>query len=165
MWVEISAKPLADQNWDTLIRHSVEFKARVTTQDPTEKGMRKILNAGHTIGHALESYLLNAGHRILHGEAIAVGLITEAFIARQRNLMRDEVFREIYDFILNIFGKVDIVEEDVPRIGELILQDKKNKDNRILCVLQNGIGSADWDQEISLDEVKKAFSFYLSIQR
>ena len=58
MWEEISKSSLNAQDWKKLIKHSVEFKAWVTTEDPTEKGLRKILNAGHTIGHALESYLL-----------------------------------------------------------------------------------------------------------
>ena len=163
MWTEISAKPLADQDWDTLIRHSVEFKARVTTEDPTEKGIRKILNAGHTIGHALESYLLNTGNRILHGEAIAAGLIAEGFIARHRNLLKDDAFRELYTFVLAIFGKVEFDVNDLASIGELMKQDKKNKDNKLLCVLLNDIGSASWDTEISPDEVQNALSFYLAL--
>jgi len=163
MWDEISTKSLVDQQWDTLIRHSVEFKAKVTTEDPKEKGLRKILNAGHTIGHALESYLLNSGNRILHGEAIAAGLITEGFIARQRDLLSEEAFQKLYSYILKTYGKVSFRKEESDSIGKLMLQDKKNKGNRILCVLLNGIGSAHWDCEISLDEVKNALSFYLSL--
>lgn len=163
MWDEISSKSWVDQLWDILIRHSVEFKANVTAEDPTEKGVRKILNAGHTIGHALESYLLNSGKRILHGEAIAVGLITEGFIARQRNLLSEEAFQKLYSFLLKTYGKVRFGKDESASIAELILQDKKNKGNRVLCVLLNEIGSARWDCEISLDEVKNALSFYLSL--
>src|SRR6187551_3670199 len=83
MWDEISRRALKDQDWKKLIGHSVEFKAKVTTEDPKEKGLRKILNAGHTVGHALESYLLAKGRRVLHGEAIAVGLITEGYLAKK----------------------------------------------------------------------------------
>src|SRR5688572_3287888 len=164
MWLEISKKSLADQNWNTLVKHSVEFKAHVTTEDPTEKGLRKILNAGHTIGHAVESYLLGSGHRILHGEAIAIGIIAENFIAHQQGLLADHDLREINDYILKVFGKVALENSEIEEASKLVLQDKKNKGNRILCVLLNGIGSARWDCEISLDEVKGALSFYRSLQ-
>ena len=163
LWEGISARNLTEQNWDTLIRHSVEFKAKVTTEDPTEKGLRKILNSGHTIGHALETYLLNSGSPIMHGEAVAAGMIAEGFIAKQRGLLSDIDFQKLSTFVLSIYGKVRFRIEDLDPIGEIVLQDKKNKENRILCVLLNGIGNARWDYEISLAEVKNALTFYLSL--
>ncbi len=163
MWNEISTRSLADQDWNRIIKHSVEFKASVTQEDPTEIGSRKILNAGHTIGHALESYLLGAGKKILHGEAIAVGLITEAFIARQRNILDDPSFQEITEYVLKIFGKVKFDENEVGAIARLALQDKKNRDNKILCVLATEIGKASWDIEITLAEVENALQFYLTL--
>lgn len=164
MWKEISLRALRDQDWPKLVKHSVAFKARVTTEDPKEKGLRKILNAGHTIGHALESYLLAKGNRILHGEAIAVGLITESFIAQRRGLLAEDDFKEICNFILNIYGKVRFEEDELSAIANLALQDKKNKDNKILCVLLKGIGEAKWDCEISLELIKEALAFYRMIQ-
>lgn len=160
MWKEVSGKSLAGQDWNTLIKHSVEFKAWVTTEDPTEKGLRKILNAGHTIGHAVESYLLGAGRKILHGEAIAVGLITEGFIAHQLQMLSKTDFESIYQYIVSIYGKVEIKSNELDSIAQLTLQDKKNRNNKILCVLQDGIGKAKWDCEISLQSVKEALSFY-----
>lgn len=164
MWLEIASKGLFDQNWKKLIRHSVEFKARITTEDPHEKGLRKILNAGHTIGHALESYLLPTPSRILHGEAIAVGLIAEGYIAQNQGLLSREELERIYTFILSIYGKVEITNDALDAIAKLTLQDKKNKGSKILCVLLDGIGAAKWDCEISLDSVKEALSFYQGIQ-
>lgn len=164
MWKEIAVKSLKLQDWKKLIKHSVEFKAWVTTEDPTEKGLRKILNAGHTIGHALESYLLAKGNRILHGEAIAVGLITESYIAKNRGYMSESEFRDICDFIIKVYGKVDIEIDELDSIAQLTLQDKKNRGNKILCVLLDGIGKAKWDCEISLESVKEALSFYRTIQ-
>ena len=164
MWKEISRLSLKAQDWKKLIKHSVEFKARVTTEDPKEQGLRKILNAGHTIGHALESYLLAKGNRILHGEAIAVGLITESYLAKKLEYLSSEDFSNICDFIINIYGKVAIESEDLESIAKLTLQDKKNKGNKILCVLLDGIGKAKWDCEISLESVKEALSFYRTIQ-
>jgi len=163
MWEEISRSSLKAQEWKRLIKHSVEFKAWVTTEDPTEKGLRKILNAGHTIGHALESYLLAKGNRILHGEAIAVGLITECYIAKTRGNLGDDDLRSICEFIVNIYGKVAIESHELGPIAQLTLQDKKNKGNKILCVLLDGIGKAKWDCEISLESVMDALSFYRTI--
>jgi len=163
MWQEISVRSLKDQDWRKLIRHSVEFKTRVTTEDPKEKGLRKILNAGHTIGHALESYLLGKGRRILHGEAIAIGLIAEGYIAKNLDLLSDPDFKSICNFILKVYGKVKIENEELESIAQLTLQDKKNKGNKILCVLLDGIGKAKWDCEIKLESVKDALSFYRTI--
>lgn len=164
LWDDLSQRPLHAQDWDALVRHSVMFKARVTTEDPKEKGLRKILNAGHTIGHAVESYLLGKGNRILHGEAIAVGLIAEGWIARERGMLASDDLHAMTAFILSVFGKVLLTEDAIRDAGMLALQDKKNKYNKILCVLQQGIGSARWDFEISLDEVRNALTFYRDVQ-
>lgn len=164
MWNQISQKSLQQQDWDGLLKHSVTFKAHVTTEDPKEKGLRKILNAGHTIGHAVESYLLGSGHRILHGEAIALGMIAEGFIAHQRNMLTAEDFTHITNYILSIYSKVNLNDKQIEEAAQLTVQDKKNKGNKILCVLQDGIGRARWDCEISLDEVKRALAFYQSLQ-
>ena len=164
MWRVISQKDLAEQDWDGLVKHSVAFKAMVTTEDPKEKGLRKILNAGHTIGHAVESYLLSTGHRILHGEAIAIGLIAEGYIARTRNMITANELDEIATYILRIYPKVALSDSQIEQAASLTSQDKKNKRNKILCVLQEGIGKARWDCEISLEEVKQALIFYRSLQ-
>lgn len=164
MWHEIQSRKLHEQDWLRLVKHSVEFKARITTEDPKEKGIRKILNAGHTIGHAVESYLLGAHRRILHGEAVAVGLIAEGYIAAGKGMITEEALRQITTYILEIFGKVNLTDKDIEDAAAMTLQDKKNKGNKILCVLQDGIGKALWDVEISLDEVKTALAFYRSLQ-
>jgi 3-dehydroquinate synthase len=164
LWDKIRIASVEKQNWDILIRHSAEFKSDVVAKDPKERGLRKILNAGHTIGHALESYLLAKSTRILHGEAIAVGLICEAYISLQRKMIDDTSFNQIKEFILHVYGKIGLQENELGTIAALALQDKKNKGNKILCVLFDQIGSARWDCEISVDEVKEALSFYRSAQ-
>ncbi len=164
MWRQITTRRLEEQDWDTLIRHSVEFKARITVEDPTEKGIRKILNAGHTIGHAVESHMLKTGRPLLHGEAIAIGLVAETWIARERGLVAKEQQEEIDACILRYFRKVDMTNEDIEAAAMLTVQDKKNKGQRILCVLPEGIGKARLDVEISKDEVKSALAYYTSIQ-
>ena len=160
MWSIISKESIENQDWESLIKHSVTFKAKITTEDPKERGLRKILNAGHTIGHALESYFISNKQPILHGEAIAIGLITEAFIAWKRQMLGKNELDEIVRYIRSVFDKIDLDDLQVNGIGKLAIQDKKNRDNKILCVLLEGIGSARWDVEISIDEVKDALSFY-----
>lgn len=160
MWELVSANPLEDQPWEMLVKHSVGFKAKVTAEDPKEKGLRKILNAGHTIGHALETHLLNSHVQVTHGEAVAAGLIMEARIAEQRGLLSHEELGEIARYIVSIYPRIAIDAKAEASICQLMLQDKKNRDNRILCVLLNGIGHAQWDYEINVDEVKRALTFY-----
>jgi 3-dehydroquinate synthase len=160
MWKEISTKSLEDLAWKDLVEHSVVFKALVTSEDPKEKGLRKILNAGHTIGHAVESYLLEAGRRILHGEAIAIGLIAEGYIAAEKGLLAKKDFHEITSYIIKIYGKILLKDDDVRESSGLAVQDKKNRDNRILCVLLNGIGNAKWDEEITVDQIRESLHYY-----
>lgn len=164
MWKQVSAHGLKEQPWDVLVEHSVLFKTRVTTEDPTEKGLRKILNAGHTIGHALETHLLNRKADITHGEAVAAGLIMEAHIATRRGLLGAEELHEIARYISGIYPKIRLDDEAEEAICRLMLQDKKNRNNKILCVLLNGIGDAKWDYEINVDEVKNALTFYQTLQ-
>lgn len=163
MWNEIRTKSLAEQDWDKLVQHSVNYKAHVVTVDPKEKGLRKILNAGHTIGHAIESFLLSKNNKVLHGEAIAAGLITESHIAVSRGLLNKNLFDEITEYLFRIYGKIDLAGYNLDEIAKLTLQDKKNKENKILCVLLDGIGRAKLDCEISLDEINVALSFYRSL--
>ena len=161
-WNEIRQRPFNGQDWDKLLPHSVNVKLKVVTEDPYEKGLRKTLNAGHTIGHAVETYLLQANRKILHGEAVAVGLVCEGFLALERGMLTAEAFDEIKNYVLEVFGKVQFASNEEDGIARLTMQDKKNKGNKILCVLLEGIGNAKWDCEIRPEEVKRALAFYRS---
>jgi 3-dehydroquinate synthase len=162
MWQKVSAKAMEKQSWDELIRHSVSFKYSVIAKDPKERGLRKILNFGHTIGHAVESYLLASVDRIFHGEAIAVGMVTESFIAYEKGLIAQSELDQITAYVLKVFGKVSLPAHDqlMPVIG----QDKKNKGGSILMALPKGIGSAIWDIETSEGEIKGSLDYYRSRQ-
>jgi 3-dehydroquinate synthase len=164
LWNELRSKSLEEQPWDVLLRHSAEFKSSVVQQDPTEKGLRKILNAGHTIGHALESHFLKSSNRILHGEAVAAGLVAEAFIAKNQKLITDEEVSQIVEYILKLYGKLEIQEKHYAQIAALCIQDKKNKGNTVLAVLPEGIGKARWDCAVSEEEIVGALAFYNTLQ-
>jgi len=164
LWNELRSNSLENQPWEILLRHSAEFKSSVAERDPKESGLRKILNAGHTIGHALESFRLGQGNTILHGEAVAFGLVCEAYIANKKNMLSETERNEIVSYILGIFGKIPTKEEDKVKIIGLCRQDKKNKDNVIYMALLNGIGKARWDCEVTEDTIVESLTFYQSIQ-
>ena len=159
MWKIISSQPLNSQDWDDLIAHSVKIKQEITTQDPTEKGLRKILNFGHTIGHALETYYLSIGKRIFHGEAIAMGMIMESQIAHSKGLLTETDLKSISAYIINVFGKIT-EPFNLDQVMILLLQDKKNMGSRILMALLDGIGKAVWDQEVIEADIKSAIQYY-----
>lgn len=160
VWELVRNCPFEDQPWEMLLQHSVKVKLDVVTEDPYEKGRRKILNAGHTIGHAIETYLLQSNRKVLHGEAVAAGLICEAFLAKERGMLREEDLSAISGYIQKVFGKVTLHDGEEDAIAKLTSQDKKNKGNKVLCVLLDGIGNAKWDYEIRPEEVKLALAFY-----
>lgn len=159
MWDVIRNRKLADQDWQALVQHSVSFKASITQADPKESGLRKILNFGHTIGHALESYFLNSPNRLLHGEAIAIGMIAESWIAQQKNLLNQDELNQIQSYIISLYGKVKLPVDAAPIVA-LALQDKKNVDDKILLAVPKGIGGHVWDIETSEGEIMKALKFY-----
>jgi 3-dehydroquinate synthase len=164
LWNEIRSNSVEHQPWEILLRHSAEFKSSVVVQDPKESGLRKILNVGHTIGHALESFRLDLGNPILHGEAVAFGLVCEAYIAHQQNLLSEAEQREIIGYILKTFGKVTLEDHDKDKITRLCWQDKKNKGNVVHMALLDGIGKARWDCEVTDDTIVESLTFYQSLQ-
>ena len=161
MWDVVRSKPLNHQDWETLVKHSVKFKWSIVKEDPREKGIRKVLNFGHTVGHAVEGYFLKDVNRIFHGEAIAVGMICETYLAHKKGLVSKEELDKIEFYILSIFGKVELPQHYAP-ILEGMIQDKKNKGNKILMALTKGIGEAVWDIEISEEEIISSLSYYAS---
>ena len=161
-WKKIRVTELGHQDWQSLTRHSVEFKASIILEDPREKGLRKILNFGHTVGHAVESYFLMKGNRIFHGEAIAIGMICESFIAFKKSMISEEELTEISGYLKLIYGKV-LLPADKKTILDLMTQDKKNKGKTILMALIKGIGHAVWDVEVSKEEIEDSMTYYASL--
>jgi len=157
MWDVIRKKDVADQDWQTVIDHSVEFKSQVTAEDPKEKGRRKILNFGHTVGHALETYFLETENRLYHGEAIAAGMIAESYIARQKGLITLDQESQITSYLDSIYGRIEVPKDS--GIIDIMYQDKKNKGNKILMALPQGIGDAIWDVEVNEEQVIESLSF------
>ena len=157
----LSEKDFAD--FDRLIHRSVEIKNEIVKQDPTENGIRKALNFGHTLGHAIESYFLENENKktLLHGEAIAVGMILESFISNKLNLITKEELAEIKYIISDLFEKINIEANDVKPIMELLIHDKKNEYGKIQFALLKNIGNFSVNQTVENSLIEEAFNDYL----
>ncbi|WP_259404529.1 3-dehydroquinate synthase [Hymenobacter sp. HSC-4F20] len=148
-------------DWTPLIRESVALKQRIVAQDPLERGPRKLLNFGHTIGHALESYLLTQpGREILHGEAVAAGMICEAWLSHHKGQLTDQELDQVETFLFSIFDKVQFVTLETEAIADFARQDKKNAGNVINCTLLEGIGQGVYDQPVTLEDIAAALRYY-----
>jgi 3-dehydroquinate synthase len=162
-WNEIRYKDLDEQNWPDLIAHSVAIKQRVVEQDPTEKGLRKILNFGHTLGHAVETHFLSKpkSARLLHGEAIAVGMVTECYLSFRKKMIDRQTLEQIEEFIFSVYGKVFLKPEDIETIIDLTRQDKKNRGKEIRFSLLDGTGSCTYDVPVSAADMRRALQYYI----
>lgn len=163
MWEKIRLKNYSEQDWNILVPHSVAIKKKITEADPTESGLRKTLNFGHTIGHAIETAALESGKPLLHGEAIAAGMICESFIAAEKNLLNKNEASQITDYLISVFGH-HVPERNPDYLVSLMLQDKKNQGGKILMALPEGIGSCKWDLETSAEEILKALQYYHNLK-
>ncbi|WP_052732362.1 3-dehydroquinate synthase [Hymenobacter terrenus] len=148
-------------DWTPIIRESVALKQRIVVQDPLESGLRKLLNFGHTVGHAIESYLLTQpGREALHGEAVAAGLVCESWLSVQRGLLSPEELDKIETFVFSVFDKLSFVLLETAAIADFALQDKKNVGATINCTLLQGIGNGVFDQAVTLTEIAESLRYY-----
>jgi len=147
---------------DRLIYDSVVIKNKVVSEDPKEHGLRKILNFGHTLGHAIESYFLEQTEKtpLLHGEAIAIGMILEAYISKKTCGLNTNDFETITEGILKTFSKVTISKEDQKIIIDLLKHDKKNSHGVVKFVLLEAIGIPKTDCVVSNELILEAFDYY-----
>ncbi len=162
-WMKIKDTPWELQPWEEHIAHSIFTKNEIVAQDPTEKGLRKILNFGHTVGHAVETHFLHEPDPLLHGEAIAVGMICECYLSNLKQELPESEVETISNFIIATFGKIDIPREELNAIAKNVLQDKKNLDGRIMCTLLPEPGNASFNIPVTLHEIEESLEFYRSL--
>ncbi len=151
-----------------LLRRSMEIKNYVVEQDPEEKDLRKTLNFGHTIGHALEEYYLSQevspqggakGGLLSHGEAVAHGIVAELYLSFMKLGFDKEVLRKVTHFIREIYGKITCPCKDYDVLIELMKHDKKGVQGEINCTLLAMVGNCRINQTISEEEMKEALDF------
>ncbi|MGB7393891.1 MAG: 3-dehydroquinate synthase [Pricia sp.] len=150
------------QNIDRLIYESVTLKNEVVQRDPTEQNLRKILNFGHTLGHAVESYFLENKSRetLLHGEAIAIGMILEAHLSHVLTGLPENELEDIKSTFLERYPEIKFSNEDIESILSLLKFDKKNSHGNINFVLLERIGHPVIDVNIPPKLFRDAFAYY-----
>ena len=142
-----------------MVEKSVNVKQRIVTEDPTEQGIRKALNLGHTAGHAFESFALK--HQpILHGYAVAYGLVCELYLSCIKTGFPSDKMHQTVNFIHEHYGKMSITCDDYPQLMELMTHDKKNVAGIINFTLLGGIGDIRINQTATKDEIYEALDFY-----
>ena len=142
-----------------MLADSVAVKQRIVTEDPTEHGIRKALNLGHTAGHAFESLALER-KPILHGYAVAYGLVVELYLCCVKTGFPQDKMRQTVGFIKENYGRMAITCDDYPKLIELMHHDKKNVGTDINFTLLGGIGDIRINQTASEEEIKEALDFY-----
>jgi len=143
----------------TMVAESVAVKQRIVTEDPTEQGIRKALNLGHTAGHAFESLALER-KPVLHGYAVAWGMIVELYLCCIKTNFPQDKMRQTVAFIKENYGRMAITCDDYPHLIELMHHDKKNQGNSINFTLLGGIGDIRINQTATEEEIKDALDFY-----
>ncbi len=157
------------QELKRMVDESVQVKQRIVLRDPTEQGLRKALNLGHTIGHAFESYALNnpsswRGQEkeapILHGYAVAWGLVCELYLSVIKTGFPVDRMRQVVHFIFEHYGRMPITCHDYPTLLQLMTHDKKNIAGQINFTLLGDIGDIRINQTATKQEIEEALDFY-----
>lgn len=167
-WQELTQlKEITSKTLSYYIKPSVNIKQSVVFEDPNEQGLRKILNFGHTLGHAIESYFLTHETKktLLHGEAIAIGMILEAWLSHKSCGLKESQFNEIAQYFNTLYEAVMFTNEDILGIIHLLKHDKKNTHGKVLFVLLSDIGQPKIDIEVDNKLIINAFNKYNSLEK
>ena len=149
--VDKASTSVEELNWEEIIERSIGIKNQIVSADPMENGLRKILNFGHNIGHAIEGYFLSVGKEILHGQAVATGILLESKLSRLSVEEKDE----INSFLQSTFEIINLpyFEDLLP----FLENDKKNEKNELNFSLLSKIGKCNFDCKVDIPKIKALF--------
>ncbi len=150
----------------TLLRDSIAVKEKIVEIDPTEKNIRKALNFGHTVGHAFESHAMEVGDAILHGYAVAYGMISELYLSHKICNFPKELMRQAVALIKENYGALPISCKVYDHLYDLMTHDKKNVgDGRILFTLlgDKGIGDIRINQDVDKKTILESIDYYRDV--
>ncbi|MEO1711814.1 MAG: 3-dehydroquinate synthase [Bacteroidota bacterium] len=153
-------KDLRSLDWNQEIARSLEVKRHIVEEDPFELGARKALNFGHTLGHAIEGQALETESPLLHGEAIAIGMIAEAHLSMQKADLSEAQLQEVSETILGIYEPPALDFSHWETWMHFMRNDKKNESDQILCSLISPIGDYKVNISVQEAEIRAAFEFY-----
>jgi 3-dehydroquinate synthase len=162
-WQKLKSSDLSKPSAD-LIHHSVVLKNNVVLEDPKEKNIRKSLNFGHTIGHAVETWSLkNDSNPLTHGEAIALGMICESYLAHKRSGLKAEELEEIVGVFDSHYPRYKYSKDFYEELYGIMMKDKKNIDGKVNCTLLSSIGRFTIDNLCTKEELFEALDYYLGV--
>jgi 3-dehydroquinate synthase len=160
-WQKLKAvKNFKEIKWADLIPPSIRIKKRIVEQDPFERGLRKALNFGHTIGHALEGYALETDRPLLHGEAIAIGMVCEAYLSHLETGLPATQLEEIIEMVKKWYPVWPIPMEAFPHFLSLMKNDKKNVQSQVNFSLLEQIGIARVNISPEISQIEESLDFY-----
>ncbi len=163
LWDALKGSQMKDiQDFSDLISFALLIKSEIVAQDPHEEGMRKVLNLGHTFGHAFESLFMEKGAPIGHGEAVAAGLLCESYLSGVVNNLAPALAEEIKTTLATTFSLPEIAPTDKESLIQYMLKDKKNQQGKINCTLLENIGKARFNQFIPEKLVDDALHYYMN---
>ena len=163
LWKEMQKHlPFKEKNLKEWIYRSISIKNEIVLQDPKEQGIRKILNFGHTIGHAIESYFLESKTKntLLHGEAIAVGMLMETYLSVKLFNVKEKELKQLEKVIFTYFDKIFYSKNDYSSFFEWMQHDKKNINGEVLFTLLERIGKSKWNVKVSDNLIIEALDYY-----
>lgn len=163
---ELKDYDLENINFDSLaeiIRHSVEVKEFFVSNDPKEKNIRKALNFGHTVGHAIESLAMEQNRPVLHGYAVAVGMVSELCLSVKKCGFPKKILNEMSTWIRKIYGKFELSESDFVSLIQFMTHDKKNEAGKINFTLLSEVGKIEINQDCSRELIEDALQFYCDL--
>ncbi len=162
-WRELAAFDILHPDWTHLqhmVAASVAVKERIVAEDPTEHGLRRALNLGHTAGHAFESWSIAQGQPIPHGYAVAYGLVCELYLSCVKAGLPVERLRQVAAFVREHYGRIAFTCDDYPDLLRLMRHDKKNTAGNINFTLLADFGDVRIDQTATEKEITEALDFY-----
>lgn len=162
-WDNLISNDISKTNFKTLnqiIARSVSIKNHFVEKDPNEKDIRKALNLGHTFGHAFESLFMNTENEILHGEAVAHGMICELYLSYRNCKFPESKLQEIVKYILVFFKKLKITDLNFNKITDLINHDKKKEGNKINITLLEDIGKIKINEDCNSEDLIETLNWY-----
>lgn len=149
--------------WKSKTSASIDIKMDIVSIDPFEKGIRKRLNFGHTVGHGIESFYLSKGHLIPHGHAVAAGMLIESYLSNNLEVLDQKNLQDIENVIYRDFDKLDISSEDIEHIILFMKSDKKNMENKFSFSLIYSVGDIRENYLVDdLSVIRIAFEKYIN---
>lgn len=159
-WEDLKNLKLSAENIKPFVLDSMKIKQSIVEQDFKESGIRKILNFGHTFGHAVESLFLKSNHIIPHGEGVAAGALMESYLSSDKHSLTPQELDEINLTISRVYPKLDLTEFSNQEIFSLMLNDKKNLNGQIQFSVPDAIGHCLYNQTYSKSAIFRAIDFY-----